>query len=282
MPLCIKQMKNIKKNKIVFLVLILQSIFSPNTFAIEVTSKYYLHTVDSLMYEIEPLAKLLIVRTDTVSTNGTSNLWEYIYGKLDGAESIFYYFKANEESVKLDSVSTISLMGLMPLDRPFIQSDTAMTIALQEASEFLQTHPNFIIIARLAKPLFPGSNPRWWFKFLSTESPIRSKHVFIDTNGDVINNIKEEKINNSFHLYQNFPNPFNPTTTIKYRIDRDGFVKLTLLNIIGEEIKTLVTEKQYSGSHSIVFDGSKFSSGIYFYKLEFNSQILINKLILLK
>ena len=74
-----------------------------------------------------------------------------------------------------------------------------------------------------------------------------------------------------FELSQNYPNPFNPTTTIKFNLPEAGNVKLTLFNILGQEIKTLVNEFKESGVHTINFDASELNSGIYIYKLEAGS-----------
>ncbi|MEJ2615308.1 MAG: SBBP repeat-containing protein [Ignavibacteriaceae bacterium] len=71
----------------------------------------------------------------------------------------------------------------------------------------------------------------------------------------------------TYQLYQNFPNPFNPVTTIKYTIRRDGFVYIKLYDVLGREIKTLVAREETAGNHEIKFDGSDLSSGIYFYTM---------------
>jgi len=70
-----------------------------------------------------------------------------------------------------------------------------------------------------------------------------------------------------FSLNQNFPNPFNPATTIKFDIRTSAFTKLNVFDALGREIETLVNEKLSPGSYSLVFDGSKFTSGVYFYRL---------------
>ncbi|MFZ1322650.1 MAG: T9SS type A sorting domain-containing protein, partial [Ignavibacteria bacterium] len=66
---------------------------------------------------------------------------------------------------------------------------------------------------------------------------------------------------------QNFPNPFNPVTTIKYDLEVTSFIKLKIYDITGKYIKELVNQKQQSGNYEVKFDGSDLSSGVYFYKL---------------
>jgi hypothetical protein len=86
----------------------------------------------------------------------------------------------------------------------------------------------------------------------------------------------------SFHLEQNYPNPFNPSTKISYSIPEDGEVTLKVYNVTGNEIVTLVNKPQSAGSYQVSFDGSEFSSGIYFYSLEADGVRLVRKMVLIK
>jgi len=75
----------------------------------------------------------------------------------------------------------------------------------------------------------------------------------------------------TFKLHQNYPNPFNPTTKINYSLPTTQYTILKVYDILGNEISTLVNEKQNAGSYSVEFDASDFPSGIYYYKLETDS-----------
>lgn len=77
-----------------------------------------------------------------------------------------------------------------------------------------------------------------------------------------------ETIPESFALEQNYPNPFNATTTIQFSIPQSGHVILTLLNILGEELTTLLNESLNAGTYKFTWDASNFSSGVYFYRLQ--------------
>ena len=83
-------------------------------------------------------------------------------------------------------------------------------------------------------------------------------------------------------LYQNYPNPFNPITQIEYYIPQSSYVTLTINDILGRKVGTLVDEQVEGGHHTVNFDGSSFSSGIYFYCLQGGNSIQIKKLVLLK
>ncbi|MEA1981759.1 MAG: S8 family serine peptidase [candidate division Zixibacteria bacterium] len=83
-------------------------------------------------------------------------------------------------------------------------------------------------------------------------------------------------------LSQNYPNPFNPKTTIKFGIIAKGIVNLEVYNILGQKVATLVNEELKAGNYSVEFDGSKISTGIYFYMLKVNDEQFVKKMMLLK
>ena len=85
-----------------------------------------------------------------------------------------------------------------------------------------------------------------------------------------------------FSLSQNYPDPFNPTTTINYSLPSDEKVRLAVYDILGNEVGVLVNGEQTAGSHQAAFSGANLASGIYFYKLESSGQTIIKKMILLK
>jgi len=85
-----------------------------------------------------------------------------------------------------------------------------------------------------------------------------------------------------YNLSQNFPNPFNPTTTIKYQIPEISFVTLKVYDVLGNEIATIVNEEKPAGSYDVEFDGIGLPSGIYFYHLRAGSFVETKKMVLLK
>lgn len=76
----------------------------------------------------------------------------------------------------------------------------------------------------------------------------------------------------SYSLNQNYPNPFNPATVISYALPKQSSVKLVVFNSIGQEVKTLFSGVQSAGNHSVNFDASGLTSGIYFYSIEAKSE----------
>ena len=91
----------------------------------------------------------------------------------------------------------------------------------------------------------------------------------------------------SWALHQNYPNPFNPITTLKYDLPKDTFVKITLFDMNGETVKTLVNEEKSSGSHHSQWDatnnkGEFISAGVYLYRIETGDFRQTKKMIYLK
>ncbi len=95
--------------------------------------------------------------------------------------------------------------------------------------------------------------------------------------------VAEEEIKDyKYNLSQNYPNPFNPSTTIKYSIPQASNVKLTVYNSLGQKIAELVNGSNEAGNHTVNFNASNLSSGMYFYKIEASGFSEVKKMILLK
>ena len=86
----------------------------------------------------------------------------------------------------------------------------------------------------------------------------------------------------SFKLEQNYPNPFNPTTNIRYSVATGGLVSLKVYNTLGQELATLVNGNVAPGEHTATFDATRFSSGVYIYKLTSGNSVETRKMLLLK
>ena len=85
-----------------------------------------------------------------------------------------------------------------------------------------------------------------------------------------------------YGLYQNFPNPFNPLTTIRYQIPKLSHVKLTVYDILGNLVAELVNEEKSPGEYSVSFNASSLASGVYFYRIEAGNFVQSKKLMILK
>ncbi len=85
-----------------------------------------------------------------------------------------------------------------------------------------------------------------------------------------------------FALHQNFPNPFNPVTTIVYEVPAAGKVELSVFNVLGQKVAQLVNNRQSAGIYQVKFNAAKLSSGIYFYRLKQGKRSKIKKMVVIK
>lgn len=113
-------------------------------------------------------------------------------------------------------------------------------------------------------------------------SDIQRDDIVLEKTNLLVRNFKGEGIPTVYDLAQNFPNPFNPSTTIRYQIPQDGIVTLKIYDILGSEVATLVNEEKLAGKYEVNFNASTLASGVYIYKIQAGSFINSKKMILLK
>jgi len=89
-------------------------------------------------------------------------------------------------------------------------------------------------------------------------------------------------VSKKFELSQNYPNPFNPSTTIKFNLSESGNAKLTIYNLLGQEIQTIANNFKEAGTYEETINITSFSSGIYWYKLEINGLSQSKKMVLMR
>ncbi len=138
-----------------------------------------------------------------------------------------------------------------------------------------------------------------WVRLSDAKNPFRITDFILNNDGyfyaatenggvlrsiDQITSLKcdDNILTNSFNLYQNYPNPFNPTTQIEYYLPKDQKVCITVYDILGNEVKTLIDGFQSAGNHSLLFNGSELASGLYFYRIVAGNFIQVKKMVLLK
>lgn len=114
---------------------------------------------------------------------------------------------------------------------------------------------------------------------------LEEDNVMVQTNisySDKIQRIDGIENITAYKLYDNFPNPFNPSTQVRFDLPIESFVKLKIYDVMAREIQTLVNENKRKGSYLVSFNAVNNASGIYYYKLQANNFIIIKKMILLK
>ena len=122
-------------------------------------------------------------------------------------------------------------------------------------------------------------------------TPLMRNDIFNDIylwfNGIPNTNITDSEIPKAYKLAQNFPNPFNPATTINFDIRKKGHVSLKIYNVAGQLVKTMVNEVMDAGSYTKDWKGTNniganVASGIYFYRMESESFSATRKMVLLR
>jgi hypothetical protein len=93
---------------------------------------------------------------------------------------------------------------------------------------------------------------------------------------------KDNTVPKVFKLAQNYPNPFNPSTKIEFDLNKNGFASLKIYNMLGQEIASLVNDTRAAGHYEVLFDASRFPSGMYIYRLQSASGSAVKKMLLIK
>ena len=174
------------------------------------------------------------------------NVWVYVEDIETPDSLLTYQFFAVPDSIALDFNDSLGLLTIVP------------------DSEFIGTADLIFIVTD------PDSAS-------ATDTIVVIVDQPVSTDENIFNQIPK-----GFSLFYNYPNPFNPSTTIKYEIPESGVVTLTVYDIIGNKVKTLVDEFKDAGIHNIKFDASSLASGIYLYRLIANEYIMVKKMILLR
>ncbi len=163
---------------------------------------------------------------------------------------------------------------------------------------------NFDVVSRGVNPNFQHAGD-WYDYFsgdtadiVSIQDPITLEpgafHIYTDKKletpePDLLTDIESiiGQIPQVFSLDQNYPNPFNPSTTIRYQVAGAGQVQLTIYNMLGEKVVTLVNKKQSPGAYQVKWQGTdqfgrRQASGVYFYRLQSGENTLVKKMIMIR
>ena len=153
----------------------------------------------------------------------------------------------------------------------------------------MQGENNFSQIAQVDKGITTftdstvNANKIYLYRAKAVSDSAESDYSNVDTIDTNPTSVNEKNLNNlEFRLFQNYPNPFNPTTKIEFTLKKSGKIKLIVYDTLGKNVATIIDGYEQSGFHSINFNASNLSSGIYFYRLIDSHNIQSKKLILLK
>ncbi|MCU0645228.1 MAG: DUF4185 domain-containing protein [bacterium] len=121
----------------------------------------------------------------------------------------------------------------------------------------------------------------FWDHFTNADI-YRPRFITLQFNDTLTNIEKKSEPLESFHLAQNFPNPFNSTTTIAFSLKQSGFTELEIYNLIGQKVKTVLNHNLNAGGHRVLFDASALPSGIYLYRLNSGNFKAVRKFVVMK
>jgi hypothetical protein len=232
---------------------------------------------------------------------GTGSAYYNCWSAPSGENEDFKTFTFTPTNYQPDSLGFDFAYAPYPAAPPYVQDSLIVSASTNAGNSWiviarmgplqLQTAPpqnsQFIPAVnqwgkkRIAFPL--GTN-----KVTFTGKSAYGNDIYIDSvcgiePGGIKKNSNE--IPSTYLLSQNYPNPFNPTTRIKFDISpltKGGFVRLSIYDILGREIDVLINEQLKPGSYEVEWDGSNFSSGIYFYRLESGTFTETKKMLMIK
>jgi hypothetical protein len=232
--------------------------------------KIYLESGDALGYDqtgsyISGLFGIVYV------VDGTTNIITHLEGFSETITEGMLFSGSNQIYNTYIDIFIPNTFG----SEAFIESDYGC-VAVQNEGEYGQKTFCFsYALAELSDDEFPSTRENLLAELIN----------FFDlTPNDIENDIIQ---NHKTCLKTNYPNPFNPTTTINYSLKENAKVELIIYNIKGQKVKTLVNEILPAGEHSIIWDGrdsndKRVGSGIYFYKMKTNNFEKTKKMIMLK
>jgi hypothetical protein len=146
---------------------------------------------------------------------------------------------------------------------------------------FIPGHGTTIVPQRYSYTDATASGGRWWYRLRQMDLG-NSVHYSEPVPVDIVTGVKEAPVPTAFVLHQNYPNPCNPSTTIKYELPRASYVTLTVYDVLGREVATLVNGIEEPGYKSVQWDASGVASGIYFYRLQAGDFVATKKLLLIR
>jgi protocatechuate 3,4-dioxygenase beta subunit len=277
----------------------------PGTYKLYCTNHYsnLLGTQDSLVMSFYSTGILFSdpgSQEITVESNAVARLGDWVIEKTGGGISGTLYDKA------LGSAINDGFYGVILINEDSMMVKMSFYLELTGGVySVLGLYPGkYCLLAFRAQSLFDDSlTLQWYPEITGTIEDLQDATLFripqnvtwitvsdtvekgIDVYFTDISDTYVQKIAlnpESFSLQQNYPNPFNPITHIQYTLAEPGLVELNLYNMLGQQVASLVYEKQEAGIHQVRWDGSGFPSGMYFYRIQSGDFCAVKKCLLVK
>ena len=174
----------------------------------------------------------------------------------------------------------------------FDTGDLASGVAINGSYAYVADGSAGLRIINISDPTNPIGAGYYDTDDFANDVALDGNYVYVADDDDGLYIIKNDLLNDvkvvsnqtpmNFNLYNNYPNPFNPVTKIKFSIPKTSYVTLKVYTILGNEIATLVDEEITLGNYEVDFNASGLPSGVYFYKVESGAFTKANKMLLLR
>lgn len=278
----IKRRQSINLSTLLALLLAFSFTIPSQILAQPIRAKYNRNAADSVAITMDQNSVLFQVSSNNVSDDGTSALWKYGYmGGINNDRQ--YYFHVNADSVVYDSVHIGPWFGATWISRDWIDSDSALSLAAsQGGKQFINANPHYQVQATLYEAVVPNHQPLWNVTYISLDDA--SQILRLGMNATITGVLEDNRppIACDFVLLHNYPNPFNPSTSISFDVPRQAHVRVTVYNLVGQEVAVLVDGVLPQGQHSVRWQPENASSGIYFVRLQAGEFRATRKTVLLR
>lgn len=222
-----------------------------------------------------------------IDKDSQGNIWLAVYGglaKFDGTNWTVYteansgIVSDNVTDVVVDENDGVWISGHNTQNWPYYGG-----VSYYDGQNWTSFTPNNSPLPHLqVERLDMDSKGNLWI------SPISEAIAVYNPNGVVLTGIDDDdsgiftNVPDNFRLDQNFPNPFNPSTTIRFALQRPTQVTLRVFDALGREVAQLMDGRKNAGEYSLIFDGRELTSGVYFYQLQTEQFVETKKMTLLK
>lgn len=239
-----------------------------DTLAIHIRMNQDGQLVDVLPEFAEKLSDMAYITRPAESGGTPERLELFTYPKILPGDTVYSF--------------PITCFVLDSLDRLCTESDNSIMFYLDGPGTLEGTNPT-IPTNGIANIIFTTDSHSGTAQIIATSSELMADtlHIVLD---DIthVENTKVLEVPVTTHLFQNFPNPFNNETIIRYAVLVEGLVNITVYNTQGQVVDVLVNQEQSAGIHQIRWNAKHLTAGIYFYRMKTKASVLVQKCILLK
>jgi len=180
----------------------------------------------------------------------------------------------------IDNENRTVIIGLLPQLSPVAKADLAIGDGVI-ANLVFEVNDDFVSEITLEAITLEEPHHSLQYVYHDEDGAIATTSPdFNSTTVSLANGI--DGLPDSYALDQNYPNPFNPSTQISFSLPSSGNVSLSVFNVLGQKVVTLVDGEMVAGNHVVEFDGSALASGMYFYRIDTDSFSETKKMVMLK